>query len=265
MHFKHVHVFTSSPCLPLLLEPKFFLTLKWESDFDLRLCKEVPFVPCHFYDFSLSKIHYVCDVISWKFFAFISLVTSHGTFVQFPPPLKKRWYPHHNLHFLCFFTGLLWNSFMASWACSTYDSFTQDASIGWYLFHLTKHSRFCLFNCHDLSITSILNLGSLSMKLGGSFVLYFLLSLEASQVTNLKKKTWNMGWTLRFFYNSNLKVLGNFFLNTLNGLTYGPKNSWFKPSSNQFFLMFNHTSSLCSKFTLFRNLFTKSFYYFYAF
>jgi hypothetical protein len=32
-------------------------------------------------------------------------------------------------------------------------------------------------------------LGSLSMKLGGSFELYFLLSLEASQVTNLKKKT----------------------------------------------------------------------------
>jgi hypothetical protein len=103
------------------------------------------------------------------------------------------------------------------------------------------------------------------MKLGGSFGLYFWLSLEASRVIGFKNKTWNMGWTLRFFYNSNLKVLGNFFSNTLNGPTYGPKNSWFKPFSKQIFLMFNHISSPCSTFTSCWNLFIKSFYYFCAF
>jgi hypothetical protein len=44
IHFKHVHIPTSSPCLPSLLGPRFFLTPKWESDFDLGLRKEVPFV-----------------------------------------------------------------------------------------------------------------------------------------------------------------------------------------------------------------------------
>ncbi len=122
-------------------------------------------------------------------------------------------------------------------------------------FHLTKYSHSCLFNCLDLSIASISNSGSLSMKLDGGFELYFWLSLEASRVTNLKIKTWNMRWTLRFFYNSSLKMLGIFFSNTLNGPTYGPKNSWFKPSGKQIFLMFNHTSFPCSKFTSCRNLF----------
>jgi hypothetical protein len=30
---------------------------------------------------------------------------------------------------------------MAYWACSIFDSFTQDASIGWFPFHLTKYSH----------------------------------------------------------------------------------------------------------------------------
>ncbi len=30
-------------------------------------------------------------------------------------------------------------------------------------------------------------------------------------------------------------MLGNFFSNTLNGPTHGPKNLWLKPSGNQFF------------------------------
>jgi len=123
---------------------------------------------------------------------------------------------HHTLHFLCFFAGLLWNSFMASSTCSMYDSFTQDAIIGWYPFHLIKYSYSYPFNCLDLNIASTSNSSLLSMKLGGGFELYFWLSLEASRAIGLKNKTWNMGWTLRFFDNSSLKVLGDFFSNTLN-------------------------------------------------
>ncbi len=44
MHFKHVHVPTNSPYLPPLLGPRFFLAPMWESDFDVGLCKRVPFV-----------------------------------------------------------------------------------------------------------------------------------------------------------------------------------------------------------------------------
>jgi hypothetical protein len=44
MHFKHVRIPTSSLCLPPLLGPRFFLALMWESNFDLGLCKKVPFV-----------------------------------------------------------------------------------------------------------------------------------------------------------------------------------------------------------------------------
>jgi len=58
---------------------------------------------------------------------------------------------------------------------------------------------------------------------------------------------------------------GNFFSNTLNGPAYGPKNLWLKPSGNQKFLMFNHTSSLSSKFTSRQDLSTKSLYLLCAF
>jgi hypothetical protein len=40
MHFEHVHVPTSSPCLPPLLGPRFLLAPMWESDFDLGLRKK---------------------------------------------------------------------------------------------------------------------------------------------------------------------------------------------------------------------------------
>jgi len=59
-------------------------------------------------------------------------------------PLKERWCPHAVL--LLFFAGLMWNSFMASWACSMSNSFTQDASIEWYPFHFTKYSHSCLLS-----------------------------------------------------------------------------------------------------------------------
>jgi hypothetical protein len=54
-----------------------------------------------------------------------------------------------------------WNSSMASWACSISDSFTQDAYIGWYPFHLTKYSCFRPLSYLDLSMASTSNYGSL--------------------------------------------------------------------------------------------------------
>jgi hypothetical protein len=122
---------------------------------------------------------------------------------------------------------------MASWSCSMLNSFTQDAYIGWYPFHLTKYSRFCPLSCLDLSTASTSNFGSLRMRLGGGLELCFQLGLEASQETSFKSETLYMGWTLRFSNNSNLKVLQNYFSNTLNGPAYGPKNLWIKPFSNQ--------------------------------
>jgi hypothetical protein len=47
MHFKHVHVPASSPCLPPLLGPKFLLVPRWEFDFDLGLRKKSSIYPCH--------------------------------------------------------------------------------------------------------------------------------------------------------------------------------------------------------------------------
>jgi hypothetical protein len=200
MHLKHVHVPVSSPCLPLLLGSRFLLIQKEESDFNLGLRKEVPFVQCHLTTL-LALIH---DTISWKFLAFISLATWCGTFVWFPAPLKERWCPHHVLCLFCLFVGLVWNSFMASWACSISDSFTQDASIGWYPFHLTKYSCSHPLSCLDLNTTSTSNSGSLWTKSGGVLELCSRLGLEASQATSLKRETWNVGWTLRFSSSSNL-------------------------------------------------------------
>jgi hypothetical protein len=121
-----------------------------------------------------------------------------------PASLKERWCPHHVLCFFCFFTNLLWNSSMASWACSISNSFTQDAFIGWYPFHLTKYSRSRPFSCLDLNVASTSNSYSLWMRSNGSLELRSRLGLEASRETNFKSETWNVGWTLRFFGNSNL-------------------------------------------------------------
>jgi hypothetical protein len=66
-------------------------------------------------------------------------------------PLKERWCPHHILRLFCLFANLMWNSSMASWACSILDSFTQDASIWWYPLHLTKYSYSRPLSCLDLS------------------------------------------------------------------------------------------------------------------
>jgi hypothetical protein len=59
---------------------RFFLTPKWEFDFDLGLRIEVPIVPCQLWHPFFALIHYFRDTISWKFLAFISLATWCGTF-----------------------------------------------------------------------------------------------------------------------------------------------------------------------------------------
>jgi hypothetical protein len=64
MHFKHVHILASPPCLPPLLGPRFLLAPKWEFDFDLRLCKKFH-LSMRFHD-SFSNIDNVHDAISWK-------------------------------------------------------------------------------------------------------------------------------------------------------------------------------------------------------
>ncbi len=106
-----------------------------------------------------ALIHYFCDTISWKFLAFISFITWCGTFYVAPCPTKRKVMSYHVLH--PFFAGPVWNSSMASWACFILDSFTQDASIGWYPFHLIKYSCFRPLSCLDLSMAFISNSGSL--------------------------------------------------------------------------------------------------------
>ncbi len=124
MHFEHVHILASSPCLPPLLGPRFLPAPMWESDFDLGLHKKFHLsMPL---DNSFLYIPNVHDAIFWKFvLTFISFATWCSTFVGHLAPLKERWCPHHILCFFYFFVGLLWNSSMVSWACSIFDSFTK--------------------------------------------------------------------------------------------------------------------------------------------
>ncbi len=79
-----------------------------------------------------------------------------------------------------------------------------EASIGWYLFHLTKYSRFCFLNYLDLSMASTSNFGSLWTKFGGGLELCFRLGFEARRAIGFKNKTWNTGWTFRFSDSFNL-------------------------------------------------------------
>jgi hypothetical protein len=202
MHFEHVHVPASSPCLPLLLGPRFLLAPMWESDFDLGLRKKFHLSRSFWQPFLyIPNVH---GAIFWKFLAFISHAIWCGTFMWLPAPLKERWCPHHVLRLFCFFAGLMWNSSMASWACSILDSFTQNASIGWYPFHLTKYSPSHPFSYLDLSTTSTLNSGSLWTKSGGGLELWSQLGLEALKAIGFKRETWNVGWILRFSGSSNL-------------------------------------------------------------
>ncbi len=201
MHLRHVHVPVSSPCLPpfsgsSFLNPKVGVRFWFEPTQDSSICP-MPFDNsiCTSTKFSWYNLF---EVFSLYFHLQLDVVH----FMWHSASLKERWCPHHALRL--FFASLVWNSSMASWACSMSDSFTQDASIGWYHFHLTRYSRSRPLNCLDLSTASTSNFGSLWTKSGGGLRLYFRLGLEASRETGFKRNTWNVGWTLRFFGSSNL-------------------------------------------------------------
>ncbi len=70
---------------------------------------------------------------------------------------------------------------MASWACSISDSFIEDASIRWYVFHLTKYFRSCPLNCVHLNTACTSNSNSLLMGSSGG--------LKASRTTDFKSET----------------------------------------------------------------------------
>ncbi len=164
--------------------------------------QEVPFVQCQ-----LDNPICTYTLFSWYNFLEVFKPLFHLQldalhFTWLPAPLKERWCLHHVLRL--FFAGLMWNFSMAPWACSISNSFTQDASIKWYPFHLTKYSHSRPLSCLDLSTTSTSNFGSLWTKSGGGLELCSQLSLEASQVIGFKRKTWNVGWTSRFSGSSNL-------------------------------------------------------------
>jgi hypothetical protein len=201
MHLRHVHVPASSPCLPPLSGPS-FLNPKEESDFDLGLHEIVPFVPCTlqlYLPYTNFSQYNLLEVLMPLFHLQLDVVH----FMWDSSPLKERWCPHHTLR-LFFFADPVWNSSMASWACSMSDSFTQEASIRWYPFHLTRYSRSHPLSCLDLSTASTSNSGSLWTKFGGGLEVCSRLGLEASRATGFKKETWNVGWTLRFSDSSNL-------------------------------------------------------------
>ncbi len=202
MHLRHVHVPASSPCLPPLLGPSFLkpqsrspiLIWAYTRKFHLSYATSQPYLP--YTNFSWYILLEVFKALLFH----LQLYVIH--FMWHSAPLKERWCPHHVLHLL--FAGLAWNSSMASWACSMSDSFTQEASIGWYPFHFIKYSRSRPLSCLDLNTASTSNFGSLWTKSGEGLELFFRLGLEASWETGFKKETWNVGWTLRFSDSSNL-------------------------------------------------------------
>ncbi len=178
---------------------KIFLSPQVGVRFWFGLTQESSICPCHLTTRPFSNIPLClwCNLLE-VFSLYFTYNLIWYICVTFRP-LKERWCPHHALCFLCIFVGLLWNSFMASWACSMSNSFTQDASIGWYPFHLTKYSRSRPLTCLDLSTTSTSNSGSLWTKSGRGLELCSWSGFEASRVTGFKRETWNTGWTLRFF------------------------------------------------------------------
>ncbi len=197
-----MHVPASSLCLPPLsgssfLNPKVGVRFWFEPTqdssispvpFDNPICTYTKFLMIQSLGNTLA-LYFTCNLMLY-------------IFMWHSAPLKERWCPHHVLRL--FFASLVWNSSMAYWACFMLDSFTQDASIGWYPFHLTKYSRSCPLSCLDLSTASTSNFDSIWTKSGGGFELYSRLGLTASRETGVKRDTWNVGWTLMFSGSSNL-------------------------------------------------------------
>ncbi len=162
MHLKHVHVLASSPCFPPLLGPS-FLNPKVGIRFWFGPTQDSSICPMPFDNF-ICLIQIFHDTISWKPLFHLKLDVVH--FMWHSAPLKERWCPHHVLRLL--FAGLVWNFSMASWGCSMSDSFTQDASIAWYRFHLIRYSLSRPLSCLDLSTAYTSNSGSLWTKSGGA-------------------------------------------------------------------------------------------------
>jgi hypothetical protein len=117
MHFGHVHVPASSPCLPPLLGPRFLLAPKWSPILIWAYTREfhlpMPFDNLFFFFFlvCLRCNIYLCDAISclWCNLLEAQKLSLYFTYnlmwyicVPFRP-LKERWCPHHGLYFFCFF------------------------------------------------------------------------------------------------------------------------------------------------------------------
>ncbi len=182
MHLRHVHVLVSSPCLPPLfwlsfLNPKIGVRFWFGPTQESSICPmPQPYLP-------YTKFSWYNLLEVYKPLFHLQLDVVH--FMWHFAPLKERWCPHHALRL--FFAGLVWNSSMASWACSMSDSFTQEASIGWYPFHFTRYSRSCPLSCLDLSTASTSNFGSLWTKSGGGLEWRSRLGLEALQEIGFKR------------------------------------------------------------------------------
>jgi hypothetical protein len=103
-----------------------------------------------------------------------------GTFyVALYPTKRKVMSSSRSTSFLCRSSVEFFYGFMS-------DSFTQDASIGWYPFHLIKYSRFRPLSFLDLSTASTSNSGSLWTESGGGLKLCSQLGLKASRETDFK-------------------------------------------------------------------------------
>jgi len=145
-------------------------------------------------------------------------------FMWHSAPVKKRWCPHHVLSL--FFAGLVWNSSMVSWACSMLDSFTQDASIGWYPFHLTKYSHSRPFSYLDLSMALHLKLLFIMNQVRwGPWVVFLI------RPWGMSHATYTQGNWVEF----QLLVVGSQTANVTPGPSFGHNlcfkspNGWYKP------------------------------------
>ncbi len=157
------------------------------------------------FDNFLNNIHYVHDVISWKFLTFISFTTWCHTFMQFPTPLKERWCPHHILCFFCYLSVycgiLLWLFGHVPYLTHSPKMPLLDGILStWLSIHVLAPLVALTWAWLPFQIL----VRYLSIRSSGGLNLCSWLGLEASWMTGFKSKTWNMGWTLWFFNSFNL-------------------------------------------------------------
>jgi hypothetical protein len=102
MHFGHVHVPASSPCLPPLLEPRFLLAPKWSPILIWAYAREFHLsMPLDNPPLSNIPLCLWCNLLEVFSLYFIYNLIWYIC-VTFRP-LKERWCPHHNLCFICLF------------------------------------------------------------------------------------------------------------------------------------------------------------------